>query len=92
LYCMAHCLNVVSTHIFSVKLSETDLFGPFGQSLLDNVRALVFYLEDQKLFRNLSKAIPLILESTSGRYNSKVPMLQLLLDQYTQVSFKYYAK
>ena len=40
-YCAVHCLNVVSGPIFSVKLSEVDIFGSKGSELLHNVEDLV---------------------------------------------------
>ena len=88
LYCVAHNLNIVSSHLFSVKLSEVDLFGYTGKVLVQNVETLVELLNSKSLNKTLTKPIPLTKDAAVGRYKSKVPMLQSLYEQYNEVSFR----
>ena len=88
LCCIAHSLNVVTSHVFSVRLGEVDLFGCDGSIVIEDVKSLVEFLRSKKLQKHLKDSIPLIQDAAPGRYKSKLPMLNALLDQYQEVSFQ----
>jgi len=88
LYCAAHNLNVISSHIFSVKLSEIDLFGSAGAVLVSKVESLVSFLHATKLNKFLDGTIPLIEQKETRRYKSNVPILKSLAEPFTEVSLQ----
>lgn len=93
LYCMDHCLNIILKSSFNMKLVDLDLLGDAGNATFEWFSLAASFITTTR--RRKSDALkklkkpPLPLSDSSRRYNSKVPCMESLLQNFDEVRYTF---
>jgi len=88
--CMAHALNNVLKHVFSIDLKDADLYGTDGGKLVETAGSVTKYLIENKLDKEFPGPLAKFPKRCSTQYRSKVPALESLYKNYDQVKLCIY--